>query len=261
MSWLIGRRTEKRWVRAWVMAGMVLCLLSACAGDDPARKKRAQALQDLGNSLAAEGELRRGLSKLLEAERLDPDNPDINHQIALVLRNLGDYPLSLQYFKRALVLKPRFPEARNNLGTLYLVMQQWDKAIGCFKKATEDLEYQTPQYAYNNMGIAYFNKGDYDQAIASYKRALKSAPRYRLCYINLVAAYEAKGDLQEAVDAYNSLLGYYPRDPAIRLALGKLLLRMGDRAAAEKELKLTVEYGGEGREAGEAKALLGKQKE
>ncbi|MDZ7699062.1 MAG: tetratricopeptide repeat protein [Deltaproteobacteria bacterium] len=246
----------------FIFTAIVICfLMPACAGDDPAQKKRAKALQDLGSSLAAEGQLRRALSKLIEADKLDPNNPDINHQIAIVLRNLGNYSLSLKYFKRALALKSPFPEAQNNLGTLYLVQRQWDKAIACFEEAVADLEYRTPQYAYNNMGIAYFNKREYDKAIESYKQALKAAPRYRLCYINLVQAYEQKGDLQAAADAYRKYLEYFPKDAAFRLALGKLLLRMGDRAAAEKELQLTVEYGGEGREAGEAKALLGKQKE
>ncbi|MCF8083342.1 MAG: tetratricopeptide repeat protein [Deltaproteobacteria bacterium] len=235
----------------------LLLLLSTCAGDEAAKKKRVQALQDLGDSLASQGELRRGLSKLLQAAKLDPDNPEINHQIAVILRNLGDYPLSLQYFQRALKLRPRFPEAQNNLGTLYLVMQKWDKAIACFRKAAEDLEYRTPQYAYNNLGIAYFNQREYDKAVESYQKALKSAPRYRLCYINLAWAHEARGDLRSAADTYKKLLAYYPGDAAAHFALAKLLLKQGQKEAAIEELKLTVKYGDKSSEAQKARVLLG----
>lgn len=235
----------------------LLLFLSTCAGDEAARKKRVQALQDLGNSLAEQGDLRRGLSKLLEAAKLDPDDPEINHQIAVILRNLGDYPLSLQYFQRALKLRPRFPEAQNNLGTLYLVMQKWDQAVECFKKAAADLEYRTPQYAYNNLGIAYFNQGKYAKAVESYQKALESAPRYRLCYINLAWAHEARGDLRAAADAYKKLLAYYPGDAAAHFALAKLLLKLGEREQAVKELKLTVKYGDKSSEAQEARVLLG----
>ena len=235
---------------------LIVAGLTGCAGDDAAKRKRAQALQDLGNSLASKGELRRGLSKLREADKLDPGNPDINHEIAVLFRNLGDYQRSLTYFDRALSLKSPFPEAQNNLGTLYLVQRKWDKAIACFEKAVADYEYRTPQYAYNNMGIAYFNKGEYDKAIESYHRALKSAPRYRLCYINLVRAYTKKREFKKAVDAYRQYLEYYPKDAGFRLALGRLLLQMGDTQAAKKELELTVEYGKKGSEAGEAQVLL-----
>jgi len=246
----------KKFLLLLTMICVIVAGLSACATDDPAKKKRARALQDLGSSLAADGQLRRALSKLLEAEKLDPENPDINHQIAIVLRNLGNDKLSLKYFKKALSLRSPFPEAQNNLGTLYLMMQEWGKAVACFQKAVEDLEYRTPQYAYNNMGIAYFNQGEYDKAIDSYKKALKSAPRYRLCYINLVAAYEAKGDLAAAVGAYRKFLEFSPEDASMHLALGKLLLQMGQTEAAKKELEAAVQYGKKGKEAGEAEALL-----
>ena len=154
---------------------LLLLMIAACGGDKAVNKKKVEALQQIGNAYAADGNLRRGLAKLLEAAKLDPDNAALNHQIAIVLRNLGEYKLSLKYFNRALALKPKYSEAQNNLGTLYLVMGEWDKAIPCFKEAVSDMLYNTPEFAYNNMGYAYFEKGDYDKAIESYKRALRAS--------------------------------------------------------------------------------------
>ena len=155
-----------------------------------------------------------------------------------------------------LALKPKYPEARNNLGTLYLVMGQWDKAISCFKEVVSDILYTTPQFAYNNMGYAYFKKGDYDKAIASYKRALRSSPSYTLCYSNLARAYEAKGAFNEAVAAYKKGIFYLPKDSESHLGLATALLSLGKKKEAREELHLTIWADPTSPQAKEAREML-----
>ena len=228
---------------------LLFLIIAACAGDQAAikkKQKRVEALQQLGMAQAAEGNLRRGLAKLLEAIKLDPDNAELNHQTAVVLK----------YFERALALKPKYPEARNNLGTLYLVMGKWDKAIACFKEAVSDILYNSPQFAYNNMGYAYFKKGDYDKAIENYKRALRSSASYTLCYSNLARAYAAKGELEEAVAAYKRCVLYFPKDSAAHLGLANVLLKQGKKKEAKEELSLTIWADPTGLEAKEAREML-----
>jgi len=238
---------------------LLLLMIAACAADQAAiikKQKKVEALQQLGMAHAAEGNLRKGLAQLLEAVKLDPDNAELNHQTAVVLRVLGEYKLSLKYFNRALALQPKFPEAQNNLGTLYLEMGEWDKAIACFKEAVSDIIYNSPQFAYNNMGLAYFNKGDYDKAIENYKRALRSSPSYTLCYSNLALAYEAKGEIDEAVANYKKVIVYFPKDAAAHLALAKALLSSGKKKEAKEELNLTIWADPTGPEAKEAREKL-----
>ena len=176
-------------------AMVLLPLLSGCGTDNAAQKKKAATLANLGNAMSAEGNTRGGLQKLLEAARLDPENPEIYQQIALVFRSLGDYQLSLKYFRKALELKPQFPEATNNMGTVYLLMGDWPKAITCFKEVAADMKYETPQYAYNNMGLAYFKMGDTKKAIQNYEMALRLSRSYASVYLNLARLYEKKGTL------------------------------------------------------------------
>ncbi|MBW1779181.1 MAG: tetratricopeptide repeat protein [Deltaproteobacteria bacterium] len=241
---------------SYVVLLLLFIFAAACAGDQAATKKKAEALQQLGSAMAAEGNLRGALAKLLEAVKLEPDNADLNHQVALVLRNLGEYDLSLKYFQRALSLNPKFSEAQNNLGTLYLLTGNWDKAIGCFQEAANDLLYKTPQYAYNNMGYAYFKKGNYDKAIESYKQALRSSRSYTIAYTNLAQAYEAKGELAEAVSAYKQAVFYAPKDAAAHLGLGKVLLKLGRNKEAKEELNLAVWAEPTSLQANEAREVL-----
>lgn len=243
-----------------IIAFLFLCA-TGCATDQAETKKRAQALQDMGNAMAVEGNLRGALGKLLEAVKLDPDNVDLNHQIAVVLRNLGQYDLSLKYFQRTLTLDPKLSDARNNLGTLYLLMEKWDPAIDCFQKAVADLLYKTPQYAYNNMGYAYYKKGDYARAIESYQQALRSSRSYTVAYANLGQAYDAKGDLDEAVAAYKQAVFYAPKDAAAHLGLARVLLKQAKKKEAKEELNLTIWANPMSIQANEARNLLKKIEE
>ena len=240
---------------------MVCCLalsLFGCAGDKAAKMKTAKALKDLGSVMVEQDNPRGGLAKLLEAAKLDPDNPGLHQQIALVYRNLGKYRLSREHFERSLALRPQAPETWNNLGTLDLLEGKWDKAIEWFQKAADDLTYQTPQYAYNNMGLAYFNKGAVEKAVSSYEEALKLSPSYSPAYFNLGTAYEAMGKQEKAINAYKRAIQHYPKYTAAHLTLGKLFLKLGKKKKAKEELNLTLWADPNGPEAGEARELLGK---
>ena len=230
--------------------------LAACAQDSAVRDKRVKALRDMGNAMATEGNLRGALGKLLEAVKIDPDKVELNHEIAILLRNLGQYELSLKYFQRTLSLDPKFSEASENLGTLYLLMERWDSAIDCFQKALADLLYKTPHYAYNNMGWAYYRKGDYDRAIQSFQQAIRLSRSYAVAYANLARTRQAKGELDKAVEAYNQAVYYAPRDAGAHLELAKVLLKQGKMEEAKEELNLAVSADPISRAANEARKLL-----
>jgi len=240
--------------------GLILVAVTACKTteqkDQGDTGRRTKALQDMGNAMVLQGDLRGGLGKLLEAHKLEPDNVSLNHQIALVLRDLGQYELSLQYFQRTLTLDPKLSEARNNMGTVYLLMEKWDAAIVCFQETLKDILYKTPQYAYNNMGYAYYRKGDYDRAIENYQQALKMSRTYAVAHANLARAYEAKGELDKAVAAYRDAISYSPKDAASHLGMAKVLLKQGKYEDAKEQLNLTVWADPMSREANEARSLL-----
>ena len=239
---------------------LVLILLSilvtGCAENKALVKTKSQALENLGNSLIQQGDLRGGLEKLLQASRLDPENANIHNGLGLAYRDLGIYEKSIVHFKRALALRPEFPEAQNNLGTLYLLLKKWNLALDCFQKAVSDILYRTPHFAYNNMGLVYYNKGDYQKAIENYQKALKFFPSYSLCYENLALAYEAIKSFQAAIESYKKSIYHAPNYPTSHLYLARLYMRLDRNDEAVRELKLTIQIDPEGPYGNGAKRLL-----
>ncbi|MCP4666053.1 MAG: tetratricopeptide repeat protein, partial [Deltaproteobacteria bacterium] len=136
--------------RAVLVFICILGLSAGCASRGEPNRKKARAKANLGSSLIEQGKTGAGIKHLLDAAKLDPENADIHHELAVGFRNMGEYDRSLAHFMKTLELRPSFPEAWNNLGTLYLIQQQWDQAIASFKKALGFVTYKTPQFAYNN---------------------------------------------------------------------------------------------------------------
>jgi len=235
-------------------------LLLGCAGSSVTTtdaKSNARALEDMGISQVRQGNLRGGLENLLKAIELDPKNPDLNHELALVYRDLEEYDLSLRHFKKALSLRPKFPDAQNNLGTLYLLMKQWDLAIESFQSAIDNILYQTPELAYNNMGLAYYHKGLYEKAIECYQKALAASPGYSVCHANLGLVYETLKRDEDAIDSYNKAIKYGPGNLSPYLRLGRLYYRLGKTSDASTMLKKFLSVAEEGPDKEEAQKLLG----
>ena len=230
--------------------------LTGCAGNQEATKKKTEALQQVGTSLVQQGNLRAGLEKLLEAVKLDPTNSAIHHELALVYRDLGEFQISLDHFKKTLALRPEFPQAWNNMGTVYLFLRQWDQAINCFQMAVGDILYRTPHYAYNNLGFAYLKKEQYQKAIVNFKKALKFAPSFTPAQTNLGLALERMNRWEEAVNTYKKAISMDPEYPAAHFHLGRLYMKINRNAQAAEELHQVIKLDPRGQLAQESRKFL-----
>ena len=233
---------------------------AGCAGTSPTteakNKDKARALEDMGTSFIRQGNMRAALEKLLEAEKLEPENAYIKQELALVYRELGEYQKALEYFHQALKLDPQFPEAQNNLCGLYLLLKEWDSAIEYCRKAADDLLFKNPEFAYTQLGTAYFGKGNYEMAIVSFQQALKLAPEYSPAYLGLGYVYEEINKWDWAIEAYKKSIIYNPDNANGYFRMGRLYQKMNRKAEAQESLRHFLELVPEGPAAEEAKKLL-----
>jgi len=97
-----------------------------------------------------------------------------------------------------------------NLAAVYGMQGRYNELINLLKKAL-DLKPNYPE-AHNNMGLALQRKGDLAAAITSYKKALDLKANYPDAHINLGLALEEKGDLDAAISSYSKALELDPSD-------------------------------------------------
>ena len=172
--------------------------LSACALGESSRKQATYHFQ-MGMSYLGENNITGALVELTEAEKLNPDDPDLQFNLgrAYFLKNRHD--IAEQKFLRALALKPEFSEARYNLGLNYLQMKRWDEAAYQFKVVTEDIFYQNQEMATINLGIAYLNKGEYPNALATLRAVASSYPRNPIAKVYLGQVYMRLDKIELAI--------------------------------------------------------------
>jgi type IV pilus assembly protein PilF len=230
-------------------------LLANCASQRAANKERVDALQNMAGYELREGNEREALGHLLEAEKLDPDDPELSYEIAKVYRDINEYDLSLHYFKKTLELKPDYSEAWNDLGILYSKSQKWDPAIQSFQRAVDNLLYKTPDIAYNNMGLVYYRKGEYQKAIECYMKAINTF-HYATYYTNLGLAYEAINRWDNAVDAYKDSIRIDKEYTTPYLRLGKIYYKLKMKKEARDILEQLLALDKEGPHTLEAKKIL-----
>jgi Tfp pilus assembly protein PilF len=167
----------------------------------------------MGLSYLGERNFTAALIDLTEAEKLDPDNPEVLYNLGLAYMGKRRPDLAEAKLQRAIMLKPNYSVARNDLGVAYLSLKRWDNAIQQFRIVKDDLFYENNENATINLGLAYLGKGDFDKALE-----------------------ELKG-----VAVIN------PRNPVVRLSLGRVLFAMdkSDQAVVEykKALQLNKDYG------------------
>jgi tetratricopeptide (TPR) repeat protein len=91
-----------------------------------------------------------------------------------------------------------------------------------------------------NLGNLYLRQGRADDAIAAFQRALELDPRFAGAYVNLADALRTSKRDAEGERVLRRGLVLLPRAGDLHHALGLLLVRKGDKAAALPELALAA---------------------
>jgi len=112
----------------------------------------------------------------IDAYREGPtDSPVLSNKIGIAFHQLLQFNLAKKYYERSIKLNPKYPEAINNLGTIYYAQQDYKRAISYYRRALKDSS--TPSASiYANIGAAYFARKDYRRATVNYEEALKLDP-------------------------------------------------------------------------------------
>jgi tetratricopeptide (TPR) repeat protein len=114
-------------------------------------------------------------------------------------RELGELDRALEDYTRSLRIDPTNADEHYNLGLIYVLKHNYDRAIAEITKAIDgyDPKRWTIDFKrdyYKDRGIAYGLKGDLDSAINDYNSALAIDPKYAAAYYLRSLARDSKGD-------------------------------------------------------------------
>jgi type IV pilus assembly protein PilF len=117
------------------------------------------------------------------------------------------------HFRKAVEMRPSFPEAWNSLSAVALLLQAWDEAVVDAENALKDATYGAPVFARANLGWAYFHKKDLQSAWKELHEAVSRAPSFCVGRYRLAKVYLERGEVDQAAEAIEPLLADSKRCP------------------------------------------------
>lgn len=220
---------------------MVLLFMLFGCGNSVERKNQAKSHYTLGLSHLQSGSPTMALKEFMEAAKIDSGDPEIQEALAQAYQVKRAYKEAERHYKRALSLSDNNPRYLNNLGSLYLNMGEWDKAIVSFRKASEDILFMRTEVALLGMGYAYFRKGEYSTAISAYQEARAIAPEYAPISLRLGEVFYARGQDAAARHEFETAIVQSPRYTEAHYWLGMVAFREGQLTEAASEFRRVVE--------------------
>lgn len=222
---------------------LLLLIIAGCATgrDQQLGKNNPGAYHyQMGLGYLGERNYTGALVELTEAEKFDPDNPELLYNLGLAYIGKKRPDLAEQRLQRALILRPNYTTARNDLGVAYLELKRWDNAIQQFKIVKDDIFYENSENAIINLGLAYLGKGDYHKAMEELRGVAAGNPRNPVIHVSLGRVLFAMDKTAQAVAEYKKALDIFPEYGDAHYYLGLAYLKLNNVAAARIAFKNTV---------------------
>ncbi len=123
------------------------------------------------------------------------------YQKANAFEEVKNYTAAVAHYEKALSFEPRFANAYNGLGFVYLELEQHEKAQGFFKKAIElKKDFVLPLV---NMGASLYRQGDLAEAEKYFQKAVEVDPQNVRALTNIAVIRFKSMDLPGAFYFYN----------------------------------------------------------
>lgn len=103
-----------------VLIGSQYVALGAGSESSSSEKKATQSAYQKGVDRANQGQYEEALSLFKKALKEEPNNADVLNMLAYSQRKTGKVERAIENYKKALSIRPQFPEAREYLGEAYL---------------------------------------------------------------------------------------------------------------------------------------------
>jgi type IV pilus biogenesis/stability protein PilW len=228
-------------------AAAALLVACACAtGPTQKDKERAEIHYNLGAEALRAGRVQDALKEFDEALAADENFADAHLGRGLVMEyGYGKLDEAEKHYRRAIELRPAFPEAHNNLGQLLAKRGRLQEAVVEFDEALANMMYAEPFIARCNKGEALYRLGRRDEGMAELQSCLKTNPRYCLGHRTMGRIHLDEGRPKQAVDSFDRYAQNCPGAADAWYQLGVAQLKVGDAPKATEAFQHCEELAGQ----------------
>jgi len=193
---------------------------------------------NFGEFLDAIGDMPGAIAQQQRVRELLPLEPMPNYKIGRALVRQGKTTEAVEYFRRALALRPDFVQALNEMGLLLANQQKVAEAEKYFERALR----KDPNYSetFLNLGIVAQTQGKLDQAMVRYEEAARLEAEGPAAYffqgINLAAQHRRDQAIESFRQAVRLKSGFWQAS----YLLGVELAGQGKVAEAQEQFQSVI---------------------
>jgi tetratricopeptide (TPR) repeat protein len=166
------------------------------------------------------------------------DSAVLWNKLGIAYQHMYALDFAKAQYEKALFLNPKYPEALNNLGTVYYGEKDYRKAENYYKKAMR-LKANCASF-YSNLGTAYFAEHKYKKGLDAYQHAFAIDPNV---FINeSVERITENGPIEEQAQLNYELAKLYASAGNTEVAIKYLRLAFVDGFDDMKKLMAAKEF-------------------
>jgi len=147
--------------------------------------------------------------------------PDLMLQEGLSHHQSGNFPLAEQSYQRLIKQHPKFSQAYNYLGVLYMDHQKKEQAIAVLEKGVKTIPNEPNLIS--TLSAVLSSSGEVEKAIYYAKQVVELVPNNADAYYNLSQMHNALGENKEAIAALQKTIALNPVQAEPHYNLGVLL--------------------------------------
>jgi tetratricopeptide (TPR) repeat protein len=199
--------------------------LAASPDAYPIRNNLGTVYWHLGNIRAAEREWN-------EALPFNPQNPIVLNNLGLICAQEKRYSDAVEYFLRAIRLKPNYTDPHLNLGSAYTEIGRTEAAELQLRAAVALSPLNTR--AHNELGKLYLGAGRLSEAEEQFRRSVESEPNV-VAYDSLGDIYARRGQSDKSEEAFGRAVALESFDSHGHFGLAALYAASGRNSLAARQ--------------------------
>jgi type IV pilus assembly protein PilF len=184
-------------------------LLSGCATGprQPSKEQLGKVFLQNGTEALYVGNFSDALSSLSQAVLYLPDSTQAWNNLGLAYAARQETPKAIDAWKHALKIDPRFSDARNNLGAMYLAQNKLKEAEKELTIVAEDSVYANLFQTHFNLGLLYLKQNKNLQAEQQLLLSVQNNEQNCAGWFQLGVMHKRQGDTARATQELKKSIG------------------------------------------------------
>jgi len=195
-------------------------------------KADAKAYKIIGNAQQASGQIKEAAASYAKAIEIKPNFPEAYANLGSIFAQQQQWQRGISAYKKAISIKPDFTGAYRNLAKIFQAINKPAEAAECLYEVMRREPDKASEKEYLEVGNILRQNGKAEGAIACYRAAIHLNPNSVEAIYQLGEFLSSREQLEEAIPYYQKVIAIQPDFPGANRKLTEIYSKLNRTAEA-----------------------------